>query len=39
MCLPETVSAIHRDYVALPRPPQDPEKVQQRIKAMRDLLK
>lgn len=25
MCLPEKVPAIHRDYVALPKPPQDPD--------------
>jgi hypothetical protein len=39
MCLPEVVPAIHRDYVALPRPAVDPERIQQHIVTMREMLK
>ncbi len=39
MCLPEVVPAIHREYVSLPRPAVEPEKIQQHIAAMRDRLK
>jgi len=39
MCLPETVPAIHRDYVALPKPEQDKEKVATHLQQMRDRLK
>lgn len=39
LCLPEHVQAIHRDYVALPRPLQDPDVVQQSLSRMRELLR
>jgi hypothetical protein len=38
MCLPERVPAIHRDYVALPRPQQDPDAVGNALAAMRKAL-
>lgn len=38
MCLPETVPAIHLDYVALPRPQQDPDTQRKALDAMRKAL-
>jgi len=39
LCLPEHVHAIHRDYVALPKPPQDPGVVETALTHMRELLR
>ena len=39
MCLPERVPAIHRDYIALPRPEQDPNAVDNALTKMRAALK
>jgi len=39
MCLPESIPAIHRDYVALPRPPRNPEIVEDSLSAIRGKLK
>jgi hypothetical protein len=38
MCLPETVAAIHRDYVALPKPQQDKAMVANSISEIRKKL-
>ena len=39
MCLPEKVLACHRDYVALPRPAQDPNAVENALASIRTALK
>lgn len=39
MCLPEKMPAYHRDYVALPRPAQDPNAVENALANMRAALK
>jgi len=39
MCLPERVPAIHRDYVSLPKPPQDKDVVDKSLSAMRGALR
>lgn len=38
LCLPEKMPAYHRDYIALPRPPHDPEKIEASFRAMREAL-
>lgn len=38
MCLPEVVPAIHRDYVALPKPQQDKDVVANSISEIRKKL-
>ena len=38
MCLPERVPAIHRDYVALPKPPQDQDVIERSLASIRDAL-
>lgn len=38
MCLPPKINPIHRDFVALPRPVVDPEKVKDSIAKMRAIL-
>lgn len=39
LCLPERRDPIHRDYVALPRPPQKPGTIEQALRRMRELLR
>lgn len=39
MCLPEKTPAYHRDYVALPKPLQDPDVVARSLAAMRGMLR
>ena len=39
LCLPVKRDPIHRDYVALPRPPHDPEKIDSALQSMRSALK
>lgn len=39
MCLPEIVPAIHRDYLALPKPPQDKDVVEKSLAGIRDALR
>lgn len=39
MCLPEKVWHYHRSYIALPRPPQDPNVVERCLAQMRALMK
>ena len=39
MCLPEKIPAYHRDYIALPRPPRDPELIEKSLTAMREVLR
>lgn len=39
MCLPEKAPHYHRDYVALPRPPQDPNMAERCLVQMRALVK
>lgn len=39
LCLPEKVVAYHRDYVALPKPPVDRDKVASCIQTMREALR
>jgi hypothetical protein len=38
MCLPEKRDPIHRDYIALPRPPQDPNVMERSLANMRAAL-
>lgn len=38
MCLPEKIPTYHRDYIALPRPPRDPELIKKSLAAMREVL-
>jgi hypothetical protein len=38
MCLPEKRDPIHRDYIALPRPPQDPSVMESSLANMRAAL-
>jgi hypothetical protein len=38
MCLPEHIEPAHRDYTALPRPKQDPEKIESALSEMRKKL-
>ncbi len=38
MCLPARRDPIHRDYIALPRPAQDTNVVENSLRAMRDAL-
>lgn len=38
MCLPERVPAIHRDYIALPKPPQDKDVVKKSLEAIMQKL-
>jgi len=39
LCLPEKRDPIHRDYVALPRPPQDPGTIERALRRMHELLR
>ena len=39
MCLPEKSPPYHRDYVALPKPPKNPAKIEAALQAMRNKLK
>lgn len=39
MCLPEKIPSYHRDYIALPRPPRDPELIEKSLTAMREALR
>lgn len=39
LCLPEKTLHYHRDYIALPRPPQDPNMVERCLAKMRALVK
>ena len=39
MCLPEKVPHYHRDYIALPRPAQDPDAIENALAAMREALR
>lgn len=39
VCLPEKVPHYHRSYVALPRPPRDPELIEKSLASMRAALK
>lgn len=39
LCLPEKVAKIHRTYVSLPRPAQDPDAVEKALASMRTALK
>jgi len=38
MCLPEKRDPIHRDYIALPKPPSDPARVLEAMGKMREVL-
>ena len=38
LCLPERVPAYHKDYIALPRPAQDPDATEKALAAMRRAL-
>ena len=38
MCLPERAPAYHRDYIALPRPEQDPNATEKALATMRAAL-
>lgn len=38
MCLPPVIPAIHRDYVALPKPIMDPQVIDDSIAKMRAIL-
>lgn len=38
MCLPEKRDPTHRDYIALPRPPQDPNMAENALASMRAAL-
>ncbi len=38
MCLPERVPICHRQYIPLPKPPQDPATVERELSRMREAL-
>lgn len=38
MCLPERLEPIHRSYISLPKPIQDPEVAKQALACMRELM-
>lgn len=38
LCLPERIPAIHRDYVALPKPPQDKDVIEKSLAKIKAAL-
>lgn len=38
MCMPERVPAIHRDYIALPKPPLDKDMVEKSLATIKEAL-